>query len=87
MTIEQTVDIPVSRRVTFDLPFSFPIGKAKVELTVTTEDETTRGAQPVIPLLELRGSCKGDDTIAAYLERKRADKAIELEHDRRFSGQ
>jgi hypothetical protein len=42
---------------------------------------------PVIPLLELRGSCKGEDTIAAYLDRKRADKALEFEHDRRISGQ
>ncbi|GHU92318.1 hypothetical protein FACS189479_00870 [Spirochaetia bacterium] len=87
MTIEQTVEIPASRRVTFDLPFAFPVGKAKVEVTVTPEYETTLEETPIIPLLELRGSCKGEDTIAAYLERKRADKTIEFEHDRRLSGQ
>jgi hypothetical protein len=37
MTIEQTVEIPASRRVTFDLPFSVPIGAAKAELTLTPE--------------------------------------------------
>jgi hypothetical protein len=37
MTIEQTVEIPASRRVTFDLPFSVPIGTAKAELTLTPE--------------------------------------------------
>jgi hypothetical protein len=37
MTIEQTVEIPVSRRVTFDLPVTFPVGKAKVTLVVYPE--------------------------------------------------
>jgi hypothetical protein len=37
MTIEQTVDIPASRRVTFDLPLTFPVGKAKVALVVYPE--------------------------------------------------
>ena len=37
MTIEQTVEIPASRRVTFDLPLSFPIGTAKVALVVFPE--------------------------------------------------
>ena len=37
MTIEQTVEIPASRRITLDLPLELPMGKAKVELTVTPE--------------------------------------------------
>jgi hypothetical protein len=32
MTIEQTVEIPASRRVFFDLPPEFPVGTAKVEV-------------------------------------------------------
>jgi hypothetical protein len=32
---------------------------------------------PAVSLLDLRGSCKGIDTMDAYFERKRADKALE----------
>ena len=37
MTIEQTIDIPPNRRLVFDLPFELPVGRARVELTVTPE--------------------------------------------------
>jgi hypothetical protein len=37
MTIEQTIEIPPNRRLVLDLPFELPIGRAKVELTVTPE--------------------------------------------------
>ncbi|GHV81998.1 hypothetical protein AGMMS49991_05560 [Spirochaetia bacterium] len=37
MTIEQTVEVPASRRVTFDLPFTFPIGTARAALVVYPE--------------------------------------------------
>jgi hypothetical protein len=35
MTIEQTIEVPVSRRIFFDLPTDLPVGKAKVELIFT----------------------------------------------------
>jgi len=35
MTIEQTIEIPASRRITLDLPQELPTGKAKVELSFT----------------------------------------------------
>jgi len=35
MTIEQTIEIPVSRRIFLDLPPELPPGRAKVELTLT----------------------------------------------------
>ena len=60
MTIEQTVEVPANRHVAFDLPYTFPVGKAKVEITVTSEGET---AQPVKPLRSLRGIDKGQDTV------------------------
>jgi hypothetical protein len=37
MTIEQTIEIPPDRRLVLDLPFELPVGRAKVELTVTPE--------------------------------------------------
>jgi hypothetical protein len=70
MTIEQTVEISASRRVTFDLPFTVPVGKAKAELTVTSEAETARTVQP---LRSLRGIDKGRDTMEAYFKRHHAD--------------
>jgi hypothetical protein len=85
MTIEQTVDIPASRHVAFDLPFTFPVGKAQVALTVTSEGET---AQPVKSLRSLRGIDKGRDTMEAYCKRHHADNDREREHtpDRQHRG-
>jgi hypothetical protein len=81
MTIEQTIEIPASRHVTFDLPFTFPVGMAKVEVTVPSEGETVRrpfkGGQPVKPLRSLRGIDKGRDTMEAYFERHHADNGRE----------
>jgi hypothetical protein len=37
MTIEQTVDIPASHRLTLDLPHEIPVGRAKAALTLTFE--------------------------------------------------
>ena len=49
MTIEQTIEVPVSRRIYFDLPSELPIGKARVELTF-------------IPLSDISGT-KGGEKI------------------------
>jgi len=35
MIIEQTIEVPVSRRIFLDLPLDLPVGKAKVELIFT----------------------------------------------------
>jgi hypothetical protein len=42
-------------------------------------EEYRRTKKPVTPLMDLFGSCKGDDTLEAYFERKQADKAHETE--------
>jgi hypothetical protein len=39
MTIEQTIEIPASRRVFLDLPQDLPVGRAKI--TVTPETVTS----------------------------------------------
>jgi hypothetical protein len=74
MTIEQTVEIPADRRVhlDFEVPFEIPAGKARVSVTPLEEATKTD-----IPLLSLRGSCKGLDTMEAYFARKRADRTLE----------
>ena len=39
MVIEQTIEIPASRKVFLELPLELPIGKAKVELIITPEKQ------------------------------------------------
>jgi hypothetical protein len=56
----------------FEIPFEMPTGKAQVSVTSMIKTQKTN-----IPLLSLRGSCKGLDTMEAYFERKRSEKAIE----------
>jgi len=74
MTATQTVEIPVNRRIHLDFEVSreLPAGKALVSVTPLAQTSETG-----ISLLSLRGSCKGLDTMEAYFERKRADKALE----------
>jgi len=45
MTIEQTIEIPASRRIFLDLPPELPVGRAKV--TVTPEVEIKRIRTPI----------------------------------------
>ena len=37
MVIEQTIEVPASRRIFLDLPLELPVGRAKVELSITPE--------------------------------------------------
>ena len=75
MTMTQTVEVPASHRLTIDVPREVPTGKALVSVTPLAESSKD------ISLLSLRGSCKGLDTMEAYFERKRADKALEDRND------
>jgi hypothetical protein len=88
MTIEQTVEIRADHRLVMELPLEIPLGKARVEVIVTPESgspaEKSRTGKAALSLLELRGSCKGDDTLDAYFERKRTDKAREDANDFRL---
>ncbi|GHV84442.1 hypothetical protein AGMMS50230_00500 [Spirochaetia bacterium] len=49
MTIEQTVEIPASHRLTIEVPREVPAGKAR--LTVTSEMELSIGGGSRIPLV------------------------------------
>jgi hypothetical protein len=83
MTVTQTIEIPANRRIHLDLEVlsELPVGKALV--SVTPLAETSKNSTS---LLSLRGSCKGLDTMEAYFERKRADKALEDRNDGRETG-
>ena len=47
MTITQTVEIPADYRIFLDLPHELPIGKAKVELTVTPVSSFKKDLVPI----------------------------------------
>jgi hypothetical protein len=83
MTVTQTVEIPADRRLhlDFEFPLEIPVGKARV--TITPVEETP---QKYSSLLSMRGSCEGLDTMEAYFERKRAEKALEDLKDRQRTG-
>jgi len=76
MIITQIVEIPATRRITLEIPRDVPEGKAQVELKVISFTKEEKPKEK-IPLLALRGSCKGLDTMDAYFLRKRANKAFE----------
>jgi hypothetical protein len=73
MTITQTVDIPESHRLVIDVPREVPEGPAILAFTPASKPQ----AKDVVPFSSLRGIDKGRDTMEAYFERKRADKAKE----------
>ena len=75
MTITQTVEVPANRRIFLDLPPELPVGRAKVELTVTPENLSQE--KTVKSLASFFGVDKGLDTMDAYFVRKRADKELE----------
>jgi len=77
MTMTQTVDIPANRRIHLDFEVSREVPAGKALVSVTPLVQTSKD----ISLLSLRGSCKGIDTMEAYFERKRADKALEDRND------
>ena len=80
MTIIQTVEIPANRRLNlnFEIPREVPAGKAQIEVNVIPFVKTEGKQKHTSSLLNLRGSCKGLDTMEAYFDRKRADKAFEM---------
>ena len=77
MVVEQIIEIPDSRLITLEIPREVPTGKAQVELKIIPFVKKEEKPSENIPLLALRGSCKGLDTMDAYFARKRADKAFE----------
>jgi hypothetical protein len=89
MTIEQTVVIPENRRVYFDVPPRIPLGAVRITVQIAEiphAGHLESKKKSISALRALRGSCKGEDTLEAYFERKRADKLIEIEHEKHLSG-
>ena len=79
MTITQTVDIPASHRLVIDVPREVPQGPVILTFTPVAgpRSDITAPEETVPSLASLAGIDKGRDTLDAYFERKRADKAKE----------
>jgi hypothetical protein len=85
MTIEQTVDVPASRRLTLDLPPEIPVGK--VILTITPAQKASSDESLEQLTAELRELCK-DSTLTTerFLEMRREDLEREEAEYRRIFG-
>jgi hypothetical protein len=74
MTIEQTVEIQADHRLVMELPLEIPVGKAKVEVTVTP---APRRLSHMEAIEKCRGIAKGVLSSDEFLEMRRKDKELE----------
>ena len=72
MLIEQTVEIPKSRKIhlDFDLPETFTASAVRVVVMPVVPEYADKSGGKSSALLNLRGSSKGTDTLDAYFARK-----------------
>ena len=79
MSITQTVNVPASHRLVIDVPREVPQGPVILTFTPVANQRSDAAApnETVPSLASLAGIDKGRDTLDAYFERKRADKAKE----------
>jgi hypothetical protein len=84
MTIEQTIDIPVSRRVLLDLPFELPAGKAKITITPQVQESSGNVYGAVENLRGLAKKMGSTLTAERFLEMRQEDLNLEDEKFRSF---
>jgi len=79
MTITQTVEIPVSRRIFLDLPLDLPVGKAKITITPQTEKPTADVYEAITNLRGLGKKMGSTLTVERFHEMQREDLRLEEE--------
>jgi len=88
MTIEQTVEIPVDRRLhlDFNLPPDIPVGKARAALTLFCEEKQERPTTGiwVNPLLGLAKAKGAKLTLERFVEMQQEEIENEIENDNRL---
>jgi hypothetical protein len=83
MTLQQTVEIPASRRLYIDVPPYIPEGKATITFSIAPANGNG-ASQGVKTWRSFRGIFKGSGgTVADFLMRMRADRELEDEIDKR----
>jgi len=73
MTVEQTVEIPASRRISLDLPLELPLGKAKITITSHTEKSVADVYEASTGLRGLAKKMGSTLTVQRFLEMRRED--------------
>jgi len=77
MTIEQTIEIPASHRITLDLPPELPAGKAKIIITPQTEKHAANAYETIESLRGLAKKLGSTLTVESFLEMRHEDLRIE----------
>ena len=84
MTIEQTIDIPASRRILLSLPFELPTGKAKITITPQVKETSGNIYGTVENLRGLAKKMGSTLTVEHFLEMRQEDLNLEEEKIRVF---
>jgi hypothetical protein len=79
MVVEQTVEIPVSHRLTINVPHEIPAGKVILTFTpVSTDPFAVVRAKNKAAREKLRELCKDSKlTVDSFLAMKHADRVLE----------
>ena len=84
MIIEQTVEIPTSRRIFLDLPLELPMGKAKITVTSQSGKPAAGAYEAAANLKGLAKKMGSTLTVERFLEMRREDLRLEEAQYRRF---
>ena len=79
MTIEQTIEIPASRRIFLNLPLDLPVGKAKITVTPQTEKPAANVYEAAKSLKGLAKKMGSTLTVEQFHEMQREDLRLEEE--------
>ena len=85
MTIEQTVEIPPSHRLTIEVPREIPAGRMILTFTPASSDLLAAGrAKSRAARQKLRELCKDSTlTVESFLAMKQTDRVLETAIDER----
>jgi len=87
MTIEQTIEVPVSHRISLDLPLELPVGKATITITSKPEKSNVRAYGSLENLRGIAKKMGSTLTMEDFLKMKKEDVLLEEEkYQRLFSG-
>jgi len=84
MTIEQTIEIPVSHRVFLDLPPELPVGRAKITVTPQIEKPSANVYESATKLRGLAKKMGSTLTVDRFLEMRQEDLRLEEEKIGKF---
>jgi hypothetical protein len=84
MTIEQTVEIPADHRLFLDLPFTFPVGRAKITITPEVDKPGSSTYEAVESLRGLARKMGSTLTVNRFLEMQQEDLELEETQYRKF---